>query len=239
MLGLIKSEFIKSKGTSTNKFVIFGPVLCILLSTSLGGGQSGAYNWWYVMFLPGMLAIISSQVITREKKLSYKGILLYPAAREKVWLGKIIYIIILFVESNLIFMLGTMGLQFIDRPSITPLANALAALVLVITMLFQIPASLFLAGKFNMSVAVIFNLVMTTLGVVSFGSSSILVLSPYGISSALMVPILHILPNGLPAPNSGALSGGSRIILDSGVTLILFFILTLATMLWFRKREAK
>lgn len=237
MLSIIKSEFIKSKRTSTNKFAVFAPLLCILLAACLGGGQNGAYNWWYTMFLPGALAIISSQVMTREKSLSYKGISLYPIARKKVWLGKIIYIIILLTASNLIFMLGIIGTGFIFEPLIPFKANVFAILVLLITFLFQIPISLFLTAKFNMFIAVIVNVAMTILGVVSFGSSSLLALTPYGVSSALMAPILHILPNGLPVPKASPFLSGDMIIRDSLLTFLLFLILAIITTLWFGKKE--
>lgn len=237
MLSIIKSEFIKSKRTSTNKFAVFAPLLCILLAACLGGGQNGAYNWWYTMFLPGTFAIISSQVMTREKSLSYKGISLYPIAKEKVWLGKIIYIILMLIASNLIFMLGIIGTGFIFESQIPFKANVFAILVLLITLLFQIPISLFLTAKFNMFIAVVFNIAMTMLGVVSFGSSSLLALSPYGVSSALMAPILHILPNGLPVPKASPYLSGDMIIRDSTLTFLLFLILTIVTTLWFGKKE--
>lgn len=237
MMSIIKSEFIKSKRTSTNKFAVFAPLLCILLAAILGGGQNGAYNWWYVMFLPGTLAIISSQVMTREKRLSYKGISLYPKPKEKVWLGKIIYIIILLIASNLIFMLGIIGIGLIFKFQIPFKANAFAILVLLITSSFQVPISLFLTTKFNMFMAVAFNIVMIILGVISFGSSSLLAHNPYGVSSALMAPILHILPNGLPLPKASPFLNGDMIITDCTLTFLLFLILTIITTLWFGKKE--
>lgn len=106
MIDIIKAEFQKSKRTSTNKFIIVTPLLTFLLCLLWGGGQNGAYNWWYVMFLPGMLAIISAQVITREKNLSYKGLFLYPQDKGSIWLGKILYISILLIFTSLIFMTG-------------------------------------------------------------------------------------------------------------------------------------
>lgn len=106
MLNIVKSEFIKSKQTSIYKFIWITPLLTTFISALLGGGQNGAYNWWYTLFLPGMIAIISAQAITREKKLSYKGLFLYPIDKETLWLGKICYISILMIVSSIIFMVS-------------------------------------------------------------------------------------------------------------------------------------
>ena len=89
MIDIVKSEFLKNKRTSTNKFILRTPFFSLILSALWGGGQNGAYNWWYAMFLPGMLALISAQTITKEKNLSYKGMLLYPQSKERIWIGKI------------------------------------------------------------------------------------------------------------------------------------------------------
>ncbi|WMM24145.1 lantibiotic immunity ABC transporter MutE/EpiE family permease subunit [Tissierella sp. MB52-C2] len=237
MIDIIKSEFQKSKRTSINKFIIITPLLALLFSFSWGGGQNGAYNWWYTMFLPGMLAIISSQVIIMEKKVGYKGILLYPTDKKDIWLGKIIYISILTIITSLIFMMGIIIIGFVDEPVIPLKANILATIILIITFLFQIPMSLFLTARFNMFVTVLFNIGMTIFGVVNFGTNSFLKFSPYGIISSLMCPILKILPNGLPVPENSPLLNGNTILRDIFINIVAFLILTILTTIWFKKKE--
>lgn len=239
MMDIIKAEFQKSKRTTTNKFIVIAPLLSILLSSSWGGGQNGAYNWWYTMFLPGMLAIISAQIITREKSLSYKGILLYPQDKGMIWLGKLLYIGILLIFSSLILMIGIEVVGFIYGSTIPFRANMLATVVLILTFLFTIPISMFLTVQFNMFVAVLFNIGMTIIGVISYVSSINLILKilPYGTSSALMVPILHILPNGLPIPENSPFLNGDMILRDTVMSMIIFIILTVLTTIWFRKKE--
>jgi ABC-2 type transport system permease protein len=237
MIDIIKAEFQKSKRTSTNKFIVITPVIAILLSFSWGGGQNGAYNWWYAMFLPGMLAIISAQVITRERDLSYKGVLLYPQDKGIIWLGKILYVSILLLLTSLIFMAGIYGVGLVSESTISLKANILASIILVLTFLFNIPISMFLTVQFNMFVSVLFNIAMTIIGVVSFDTNSILKFSPYRISSALMAPVLHILPNGLPVPENSPFLNGDMIIKDTITAIIYFIILTLLTTIWFRKKE--
>ncbi len=237
MMEIIKAEFQKSKRTTTNKFVLITPLFTLLLCVLWGGGQNGAYNWWYAMFLPGMLAIISAQVITREKSISYKGVLLYPKEKGSIWLGKVLYISILLIFSSLVFMIGIEVIGFLFGSTIPFKANMFATVILILTFLFTIPVSLFLTVQLNMFVAVLVNIGMTIIGVVSFGTNSILQFSPYGTSSALMVPILHILPNGLPVPDHSPLLNGALIGKDTVINIIVFIILAILTTLWFKKKE--
>ena len=231
MMSVIKSEFQKSKRTSINKFVLVTPIFTILLSFLWYGGQSGAYNWWYIMFLPAMLSIISSQVITREEKISYKGMLLYPKDKRVMWLGKIIYVGILLVISSLIFTLGIESIKSVSQPRISLNANILAGIVLILTFLFQIPINLFLTLKFNMFLAIAFNIGMTL-----FGLSSFFIFYPYRITSILMVPILNILPNGLQAPTDSPLLN-TTILLGIVIIILIFILITILTTIWFEKKE--
>lgn len=237
MIDIIRAEFQKSKRTSTNKFVLITPFFTLLLCVLWGGGQNGAYNWWYIMFLPGMLAIISAQVITREKSLSYKGVLLYTKDKGSIWLGKILYISILLIFSSLIFMIGIEVIGILFGSTIPLQANMFATVILILTFLFTIPISLFLTVQLNMFVAVSFNIGMTIIGVVSFGTNSILKFSPYGTSSGLMAPILRILPNGLPVPENSPMLNVDMILRDTVISIIVFIILTVLTTIWFRKKE--
>lgn len=236
MMNVIKAEFEKGKRTTTNKFIVIAPLLSILLSSSWGGGQNGAYNWWYTMFLPGMLAMISAQVITREKSLSYKGILLYPQDKGIIWLGKILYISILLICTSLILMIGMEVMGLLYGSTIPLRANMLATIILILTFLFNIPICMFLTVQFNMFVAVLFNIGMTIVGVISYALSTNLLL-PYGTASRLMVPVLGILPNGLSVPENSPLLNGDMILGDTVISMTIFIILTVLTAIWFRKKE--
>jgi len=237
MLNVIKSEFLKGKHTSINKYVWATPLLIVLLSAVLGGGQNGAYNWWYVLFLPGMLAIISAQAVTREKKISYKGVFLYPVNKQAIWLGKILYISILLTISCTIFMISNYVIGFITSATITLKANITATVILIMTFLFQIPINLFMTARFNMFAAVLFNLIMSIISTVAYGSSSVIQYSPYGIGQYLMVPVLHIFPNGLPVPQGSYYLNGNMIIAKTLIGFAVFIILSTATMIWFTRKE--
>lgn len=239
MINIIKVEFQKSKRTSVNKFIIITPLISIMLSILWGGGQNGAYNWWYTMFLPGMLAIISAQIITREKNLSYKGILLYPQDKGILWLGKILHISILLILTSLIFMMSIEVFGLLFGSTITLRANMLATIILILTFLFNIPISMFLTVQFNMFVAVLFNIGMTIIGVITYTPDNNLMLMffPYRTSSSLMVPILRILPNGLPVPENSLLLNKDMILRNIIISIIFYIILIVLTAIWFRKKE--
>ncbi len=99
---------------------------------------------------------------------------------------------------------------------------------------------MFLTVQFNMFVAVLFNIGMTIIGGVishTFSINLILKILPYGTSSSLMVPILHILPNGLPVPENSPLLNGHMILRDTVMSVVIFIILTVLTTIWFRKKR--
>ncbi|KNZ40337.1 lantibiotic immunity ABC transporter MutE/EpiE family permease subunit [Acetobacterium bakii] len=239
MLAIIKSEFQKSRGSTVNQFVIMTPVAVLVLSYFLGGGQNGAYNWWYVMFLPGLVAILSSMVINRDKTLGYKGLFLFPNDKALFWLGKILYLSILMLVSSLIFMFGIVIMGYLDAPVISFQANMAGGIILVLTSLFQLPVCMFLADRFNLFAATLFNVLMVMISVVAFQTSSLLQFSPYGVGIALMCPVLHILPNGIPIPEGSPLLSNNGLIMPMLGCLVLFLTLIGLTALLFRGREGK
>ena len=47
-----------------------------------------AWNWWYVLLLPGMIAIVSYLSVIREKKNGYYNIKTLPMEKRKLMLGE-------------------------------------------------------------------------------------------------------------------------------------------------------
>lgn len=191
------------------------------------------------MFLPGLIAILSAMVIDRDKNLGYKGVFLFPRDKALFWIGKTIYLSLLIVVSSLVFVLGIGIMGFLDTPVISLQANLFGSFILVLTVLFELPICMFLADRFNLFVAAVLNLVMVMVYVVAFQTSSILQFSPYGVGVALMCPILHILPNGLPVPPGSPLLINDGLIIPVLGCLALFLALTGLTALAFRSREGK
>jgi len=114
---------------------------------------------------------------------------------------------------------------YLDAPVISFQANLLGSVILDLTAMFQLPVSMFLADRFNLFVTTVLNLVMVMVSVVAFQTSSILQYSPYGVGVALMCPILHILPNGLPVPQGSPLLINDGLIIPVLGCLMLFWLL--------------
>ncbi|HBH2017468.1 TPA: ABC transporter permease, partial [Clostridioides difficile] len=91
---LVRAEFQKMKRTFGIRLIWIAPIFSIIITFLLGGGQNGVYNWWYTMFLPGVLTLISSLIVQKDEKKKYRGILSLPIEKKDVWTGKILYCII-------------------------------------------------------------------------------------------------------------------------------------------------
>jgi hypothetical protein len=52
-----------------------------------------------------------------------------------------------------------------------------------------------------------------------------------------MVPILGILPNGLPAPEINSMPNRTGVLGSTLISIIIFLILAILTTIWFGKKE--
>ena len=79
MTNIIRAEFLKSKRTMSSKLIVVFPIITLVMAFVLTLGMTNAYaesawNWWYVLLLPGMIAIVSYLSVIREKKNGYYNI---------------------------------------------------------------------------------------------------------------------------------------------------------------------
>ena len=59
MTNIIRAEFLKSKRTMSSKLIVVFPIITLVMAFVLTLGMTNAYaesawNWWYVLLLPGM-----------------------------------------------------------------------------------------------------------------------------------------------------------------------------------------
>ncbi|MFB7155387.1 MULTISPECIES: lantibiotic immunity ABC transporter MutE/EpiE family permease subunit [unclassified Lysinibacillus] len=242
MISIMKAERLKWKKTFIPKLVWLAPIVAILLTAVLMGGsffQSGAYNWWYTMLLPGALTICCALVIEKDAKLKYHSILAMPLDLKKVWFGKILACSAWLLLTTLIFFAGITagGILFGTSYSLT---NSLTgSLLIFLTLLWQIPLCLFLAAKLGTYMAILINLVGNMVGVVAFADGEFWYSVPYAITARLICPTLEILPNGLPVPEDSPLLSISVIVPGILIALAWFALISYFTARWFQKREAK
>ncbi len=243
MTNIIKAEFLKQNRTMSSKLIFVFPIITLVMAFVLTTGMTNAYaesvwNWWYVLLLPGMIAIVSYLSIMREKKNGYYNIKTLPIEKRNLMLGKIAYLGILVLVSNAVLFAGaTMGGAFLTT-SVPVVGAAITVLVLSIVHLWQIPLFLFLSEKFGMVVELIACLFITVLGTIVAPSGKwFLFLS--AVPMRIVTPLLHVLPNGLRAQAGDPLLNASVIFPGILIALVWFVVLTYLYLNWFEKREVK
>ena len=121
MTNIIRAEFLKSKRTMSSKLIVVFPIITLVMAFVLTLGMTNAYaesawNWWYVLLLPGMIAIVSYLSVIREKKNGYYNIKTLPMEQRKLMLGKIAYLGILVLVSNVVLFAGaTVGGSYFNN----------------------------------------------------------------------------------------------------------------------------
>ena len=243
MTNIIKAEYLKQKRTMSSKIIFAFPMITLVMAFVLTSGMTNAYaesvwNWWYVLLLPGMIAIVSYLSIMREKKNGYYNIKTLPIEKRNLMLGKIVYLGILVLVSNAVLFVGaTFGGIFLTT-TVPASGAALTVIVLTITELWQIPLFLFLSEKFGMVVELIVCLLISMLGV-SVAPSGKWFLFVSAISNRIVTPLLHVLPNGLRAQAGDPLLNPSVVLPGILIALAWFVLLTYLYLNWFEKREVK
>ncbi|GFR37284.1 lantibiotic ABC transporter permease [Insulibacter thermoxylanivorax] len=241
MLVYIRAEYLKIRRTFTKQLFWLAPLLTMFMSFALMGGQyfqTGTYNWWYILMLPGALTLICAGIMMRDKrKLNYRAILGLPIQLEKVWYGKIGAAMILYLLTTIILFIGVGIGGVLFSASLTWSEHALGSLLLYLSYLWQIPLCLFLTDRLGMIAAFILNLPGNIASSVLLADTPLWWTVPYAIPARLMCAAIGVLPNGLPVPEGDVLLDKGVILPGVLITLGLFVILSLLTMLPFRRRE--
>ena len=91
--------------------IVLFPVAVFALAFVLTLGMTESYaesvwNWWYVLMLPGMIAVFCYLSVSREKKTKYCHMMTLPEDKGKLMLCKILYIGCAILASNIIIFAG-------------------------------------------------------------------------------------------------------------------------------------
>lgn len=239
MLNFLQSEWLKEKH-SFNKVVLWlGPVLTILLALLLMGGrylQSGAYNWWYTMLLPGCFTMFSAFTVQREQKKNRHGLLGVAVDKKKLWLAQIILCTLFLLTTCLVFFVGiTLGGLLLGQ-TIGVGASFLASILLFVTFAWQIPLWMFVSEKIGTFSTVLISL-LCNFGVAVICAVESFWWIPFSIPARLMCPTIGVLPNGLRVEVGSNMEDPAVILPGVLIAIILFILLTIATSCWFQKRE--
>lgn len=240
MVNAIKSELIKGRRSFGRKSLVLFPLLAALMAIILMGGafaQVGAYNWWYMMFLPVTVALVCINLTEPEKRMQFFNVVILPAPKGRVWLAKVwtgcCYI---FIGNLIVFGLTTIsGLFFGSQYPVW--RGIAAALVLTVTWAWQIPLGMFLSSKLNS--------VVTFLGILGVNvicsfqniAGGRLWFIPFAIPARLMAPILGINPNGVPMAPDSPLHDSNVVLPGIFITAALLAVSLLLTKIWFDGRS--
>jgi len=243
MTNIIRAEFLKSKRTMSSILIFAFPIIALVMALVLTAGMTNAYaesawNWWYTLLLPGMIAIISYLSVMREKKNGYYNVKALPIEKKKLMIGKITYLGILVLISNAVLFMGAAFGGIFLTTSVPVVGAAITVLVLSIVQLWQIPLFLFLSEKFGMVVELISCLFITVLGIIVAPSGKWF-LFVSAVPMRVVTPLLHVLPNGLRAQAGDPLLNASVIFPGILIAIVWFVVLTYLYLNWFEKREVK
>lgn len=238
----LKAENLKFRRTLTRKLILLMPLATMALTwfLSFNWYQINAFNWWYVLMMPGSIALISSLSDQKDaKKLGYRNIYALPVSLKKIWIAKVLNLILYTALSCLILLLGILpGSLAVSNP--LPLRSACFGMLLIfLTSLWQIPLCLFLSRKTGMVGTILIQAAAGFLLGVLLATKSVWWLCPYSWTMRIMTPVLGILPNGTLAHIGDPLLNASSIPIGIALSILMFLLLMIVTTCWFQKQEAK
>lgn len=230
MLNIVKAERLKMRHTFGKVLAVAFPVFTLLLVFVLMGGThlffAAAWNWWYTLFLPAMLAVLCYLGTKKDGKINYYNMLVTPYTLERCLAGKIIYYSFLLFLANFIIFIGVaVSDAMTNGTSILIYESFLAAILLSVLYLWEIPLYILLSYRFGMFADIFVCVILSMGGTAIFASSRFWWLCPSSIPVRLMCPVLGILPNGLLVPDGSSLYN-TEVILPSIVLSLVWFVLT-------------
>lgn len=242
MVALIRAEKLKMRHSFGGFLPLSAAGLQVVISLFLSRGTDyysvNAWNWWYTMILPGMLAILCYLGIKKEKRQHYANLLATHVLPERCLVAKILYYATKLLCANLLIFLGTfVGGILIGSP--IPMVNGFAAaLLLSICYLWEIPLYMMLAVRFGMFASIFTCMALTIGSLIALGASRLWWICPASVPFRLMCPVLQIMPNGLLVEPGSHYMSASVIVPGIVISLFWFVALTSVTVRWFRNMEA-
>lgn len=240
MFQLIHSEKLKMSRSFGSYLPLSAAALQVLLSLCLSMGTAyysvNAWNWWYTMILPGMLAVLCYLTMKKEKKQHYANMLTTPIPPEQCLTSKVLYCAAKLLCANLLIFFGTAAGGMLIGTSIPVLNGFAAALLLTVCYLWEIPLYLMLSARFGMFASIFTCMAMTIGSLVALGASKLWWICPASIPFRLMCPVLQIMPNGLLVETGSRYMSAAVIVPGVMLSLAWFVLLTFAVARWFGRR---
>ena len=227
---LVKAESLKLRHTFGKILPVTAPFFTILLAFLLTGGgrgnalPAGAWNWWYTLLLPGMLAVLCYLGVRKDKEIHDYHLWMQPEPVGKCLTGKILYYVLALAAANFLLFGGTLLCGKLFGSTFGGWEGFCGFLLISVASLWEIPFYMLLSARFGMFATIFSCVILSMAGVAGFADTDFWWLCPSAVPSRLMCPVLGILPNGLPVPPDSSL-WDRNIILPGIIISMLWFML--------------
>ena len=243
MLKILQAEYIKQSHSFEKNIIWLTPILALIITTVLMAGIQYAFsealwNWWYSLYYQIMLALICYLNIKREKKSKYFYLTSLPTSKSKLIIGKMLYISLLGLLSNLLVFIFTSIGGFIFTTTVPVSGALLTVLILTITSLWQIPLYLFLSIKFGLVITMLTSFILTVSGTV-IASSNKWIYFVSAIPMRVLTPVLRIIPNGLHLQPGSSFDNYRVLLYGIPVSMIWSILFVLLFIIWYSKTEQR
>lgn len=243
----ISAEILKQKHTFTKKMVWLAPAVTLLLSILAPlWFQQNSYNWWYIMLYPGFLTLLCIFVNQKDGgKLKYRAVYPLPINLEKFWYAKIVVCMLYAAVANTILMVCNVAGGFFfsllfKLPMKIHVSRAvLGSFLIVAVSAWNIPLCLWLSKKVGAFATLLFNIGFSLVLGILCADSDLWIICPYSWVARLMVPVLHILPNGEAVfADSALMVAPVGVCITFIFAVLLFLLVSRTTAKWFKNQEA-
>lgn len=248
MLVYLKAERLKNKRSLVEKMLYGVPIIFVLFCLALSGLMFGGtktdyfmaivYNWFPTTFIPIIIALLTNQLVTREKNSGYALFFKsHDISFRKSWLAKVINTVANLGMMLLINYLLTIFLEyFFLHEQVSYWQMFKTSVVIWLCSLTLIPLSLYLVEKSAPIIVIILNFVMGIVGVV-VSTTAYWWLCPWSWSARLTAPLMGIAPNGLFLQPNDPLWRTDVIFSGLLIALLSFVGLTYLTMFLYDRRK--
>lgn len=210
----LKAEALKFRHAAPMRLAIAlalpMPLLGAWPSASTGEQVFSAWNYWYALFLPVMLALVTACVANADARLKLRPLLGQGAPLARAWWAKALYCLGLSALANLVVFAVYFASSAFSAQGAT-LAGAATmlacALVNVVTSAWMIPAGLFLASRFGMLAGIFVPLAVQIAGGFAWAIVPLPQLFPPSASMVIPTSFIPVLPSGEPLSADMALGG--------------------------------
>ncbi len=244
-----RAEALKARHAAPLRLaVIMALPMPLLGAMPYHGYQSfSAWNYWYALFLPVALALVTGCVAQADARCGMRGVLGQGAPLGRTWWAKALWCLALSALSNLIVCgIYLAGSAFSAQGATVAgtLTMLACAGVNVVASAWMIPAGLFLAVRAGMLAGIFAPLAVQLVGGFAWSIIPVPQLFPPSASMVLPTAFIPVLPSGEPLAADTVLGGalaanGAITLVGIAVCAAAFALLTAVTATWFARSEAR